>query len=105
MLEGVSPPLQLTHLSCQATAKAFAATRKNSSLKRVVSPLLIGTTSLVFDRMFSLGMRGNGVESQPLGARVAAVAASTGPRRHFLYCTLKNEIVTRPAKKSREIQT
>ncbi len=60
----------------------------------------------VFDRMFSLGMRGNGVESQPLGARVAAVAgASSGPRRHFLYCTLKNETATRPAKKSRDFQT
>ncbi|KAJ7733751.1 hypothetical protein DFH07DRAFT_845315 [Mycena maculata] len=27
MLEGVSPPLSLTHLSCQTTAKAFVATR------------------------------------------------------------------------------
>lgn len=27
MLEGVSPPLALTHLSCQTTAKAFVATR------------------------------------------------------------------------------
>lgn len=27
-LEGVSPPLSLTHLSCQTTAKAFTATRK-----------------------------------------------------------------------------
>ena len=26
-LEGVSPPLSLTHLSCQTTAKAFVATR------------------------------------------------------------------------------
>jgi hypothetical protein len=26
-LEGVSPPLSLTHLSCQTTAKAFTATR------------------------------------------------------------------------------
>lgn len=26
-LEGVAPPLSLTHLSCQITAKAFAATR------------------------------------------------------------------------------
>ena len=25
-LEGVSPPLSLTHLSCQTTAKAFVAT-------------------------------------------------------------------------------
>lgn len=30
MLEGVSPPLQLTHLNCQATAKAFAAARECS---------------------------------------------------------------------------
>jgi hypothetical protein len=27
-LEGVSPPLSLTHLSCQTTAKAFVATRE-----------------------------------------------------------------------------
>jgi hypothetical protein len=27
-LEGVSPPLSLTHLACQTTAKAFTATRK-----------------------------------------------------------------------------
>jgi len=82
MLEGVSPPLQLTHLTCQNTAKAFVAT--------------------LFDRMFSLGMRGNGADTQPLGARVAAVAsAQNGPRRHFIYCTLKNESPTRP-KKSRE---
>ncbi|KAI0786707.1 hypothetical protein C8Q75DRAFT_720477 [Abortiporus biennis] len=88
MLEGVSPPLQLTHLSCQNTAKAFAAT--------------------LFDRMFSLGMRGNGAESQPLGGTVrsaaaAAVAASSsaiGPRRHFLYCTLKNEIAGNRGKKT-----
>ncbi|TCD61701.1 hypothetical protein EIP91_008030 [Steccherinum ochraceum] len=74
MLEGVSPPLQLTHLNCQATAKAFAAA--------------------LFDRMFSLGMRGNGPDAQPLGtSRVAATAAAatTGPRRHFIYCTLKAE--------------
>jgi len=71
-LEGVSPPLSLTHLACQTTAKAFTAT--------------------LFDRMFSLGVRGSGTETAPLGARVAAVAESmVGPRRHFLYCTLKPE--------------
>ncbi|KAI0769740.1 hypothetical protein BD413DRAFT_556540 [Trametes elegans] len=71
--EGVSPPLSLTHLSCQTTAKAFVAT--------------------LFDRMFSLGVRGSGTDTAPLGARVAAVAgtATSGPRRHFLYCTLHNE--------------
>ncbi|KAI0355589.1 hypothetical protein OH77DRAFT_1424532 [Trametes cingulata] len=82
-LEGVSPPLSLTHLSCQTTAKAFVAT--------------------LFDRMFSLGVRGSGTDTAPLGARVAAVAgtATSGPRRHFLYCTLHNEPATRP-KRSRE---
>ena len=70
---------------------------------RPMSTPLADRSSLVFDRMFSLGMRGNGPESQPLGARVAAVAgASSGPRRHFLYCALKNEPVTRAAKKSRD---
>ncbi|KAI0663622.1 hypothetical protein C8Q70DRAFT_951455 [Cubamyces menziesii] len=82
-LEGVSPPLSLTHLSCQTTAKAFVAT--------------------LFDRMFSLGVRGSGTDTAPLGARVAAVAgtATSGPRRHFLYCSLHNEPAARP-KRSRE---
>ncbi|KAJ7647408.1 hypothetical protein FB45DRAFT_198634 [Roridomyces roridus] len=73
MLEGVSPPLSLTHLSCQTTAKAFVAT--------------------LFDRMFSLGVRGSGTDAAPLNARSAAAVAgaATGPRRHFLYCSLKPE--------------
>ncbi|KAF9263439.1 hypothetical protein L218DRAFT_973213 [Marasmius fiardii PR-910] len=92
MLEGVSPPLSLTQLSCQTTAKAFIATRNNS-------------TKLVFDRMFSLGVRGSGTgDAAPIGSRVAAAVAgsSTGPRRHFLYCTLKPEPAPRP-RKSREL--
>ncbi|KAF9452344.1 hypothetical protein P691DRAFT_829342 [Macrolepiota fuliginosa MF-IS2] len=67
-LEGVSPPLSLTQTTCQASAKAFTAT--------------------LFDRMFSLGVR---VENVPINGRVTAAAvagAATGPRRHFLYCTL-----------------
>ncbi|ESK88457.1 hypothetical protein Moror_14693 [Moniliophthora roreri MCA 2997] len=85
MLEGVSPPLSLTHLSCQTTAKAFIAT--------------------LFDRMFSLGVRGSGTgDAAPIGSRVAAAVAgsSTGPRRHFLYCTLKPEPAPRP-RRSREL--
>jgi len=81
--EGVSPPLALTHLSCQMTAKAFVAT--------------------LFDRMFSLGVRGSGTDTAPLGARVAAVAgvaSATLPRRHFLYCSLKPENPA-PSRKSR----
>ncbi|KAF8264599.1 hypothetical protein EI94DRAFT_1738102 [Lactarius quietus] len=73
-LEGVSPPLALSHLVCQTTAKAFVAT--------------------LFDRMFSLGVRGSGTDTAPLGARVAAVAgmaSATLPRRHFLYCSLRPE--------------
>ncbi|KAH9993226.1 hypothetical protein BJV77DRAFT_1060258 [Russula vinacea] len=71
---GVSPPLALSHLTCQTTAKAFIAT--------------------LFDRMFSLGVRGSGTDTAPLGARVAAVAgmaSATLPRRHFLYCSLRPE--------------
>ncbi|KAI0705058.1 hypothetical protein C8T65DRAFT_239985 [Cerioporus squamosus] len=84
-LEGVSPPLSLTHLSCQTTAKAFIAS--------------------LFDRMFSLGVRGSGTDTAPLGARVPAVAgsATSGPRRHFLYCSLHPESTTR-SKRSREQQ-
>ncbi|KAF7321279.1 hypothetical protein MKEN_00647800 [Mycena kentingensis (nom. inval.)] len=81
-LEGISPPLSLTHLSCQTTAKAFVAT--------------------LFDRMFSLGVRGSGTEAAPLNARGAAAMAAAGPRRHFLYCSLKPE--TQPqTKRSREL--
>ncbi|KAK0461356.1 uncharacterized protein EV420DRAFT_1266925 [Desarmillaria tabescens] len=80
-LEGVSPPLSLTHLACQTTAKAFIST--------------------LFDRMFSLGVRGS--DSVPLGTRVAVAAAvAAGPRRHFLYCTLKPETLPR-TRKSREL--
>ena len=47
---------------------------------------------LVFDRMFSLGVRGSGsgADPAPLAARVPGVQGpGAGPRRHFLYCTLK----------------
>ncbi|KAH7888928.1 hypothetical protein F5I97DRAFT_1925476 [Phlebopus sp. FC_14] len=82
-LEGVSPPLSLTHLVCQTTAKAFTAT--------------------LFDRMFSLGIRSD-VAAVPLGARVAAVAAAaSGPRRHFLYCTLKPDKTAPRTRRSREL--
>ncbi|KAI0744173.1 hypothetical protein C8Q80DRAFT_1185413 [Daedaleopsis nitida] len=82
-LEGVSPPLSLTHLSCQTTAKAFIAT--------------------LFDRMFSLGVRGSGTDTAPLGTRVPAVAGSAtiGPRRHFLYCSLHESSAR--SKRSREM--
>ncbi|KIJ39482.1 hypothetical protein M422DRAFT_32725 [Sphaerobolus stellatus SS14] len=81
-LEGISPPLQLTHLACQNSAKSFTAT--------------------LFDRMFSLGVRGSGTDTQPpLGVRVAG--AATGPRRHFLFCSLKPEQpITRP-RRSRDL--
>ncbi|KAJ7072416.1 hypothetical protein C8F01DRAFT_245469 [Mycena amicta] len=82
-LEGISPPLSLTHLNCQTTAKAFVAT--------------------LFDRMFSLGVRGSGTDAAPLNARGAAVAAA-GPRRHFLYCSLKPEVHPQ-TKRSREKMT
>ncbi|KAI0085061.1 hypothetical protein BDY19DRAFT_967807 [Irpex rosettiformis] len=86
-LEAVTPPLSLTHLSCQTHAKAFTAT--------------------LFDRMFSLGLRGSGADAQPgpLSSRVATVAGASalqGPRRHFLYCSLKNEAQAKP-KRSREL--
>lgn len=38
-LEGVTPPLSLTHLSCQITAKAFVATRTCASLSAPCSTL------------------------------------------------------------------
>ena len=59
-----------------------------------VTFLCLITTTTVFDRMFSLGVRGSGTDTAPLGARVAAVAgiaSATLPRRHFLYCSLRPE--------------
>ena len=61
---------------------------RSFSLKRVFAH------PTVFDRMFSLGVRGSGTDTAPLGARVAAVAgmaSATLPRRHFLYCSLRPE--------------
>lgn len=37
------------------------------------------------------------------GGRVAAVAATASPRRHFLYCTLKPEKTVPRARRSREL--
>lgn len=57
--------------------------------------------AVVFDRMFSLGVRGSGSDASPLNARVvggaagvtvAAAPGGTGLRRHFLYCSLKPEV-------------
>jgi hypothetical protein len=99
-LEGVSPPLALSHLTCQTTAKPFIATRASScpppphSPFRFVGFKIFFGLIIVFDRMFSLGVRGSGTDTAPLGARVAAVAgmaSATLPRRHFLYCSLRPE--------------
>ncbi|KAF5370660.1 hypothetical protein D9758_001838 [Tetrapyrgos nigripes] len=101
MLEGVSPPLSLTHLSCQTTAKAFIATCNKPSSQCSAAAYQVFT---VFDRMFSLGVRGSGTDTA-LGTRVAAAAVAggaSGPRRHFLFCTLKPESAPR-ARKSREL--
>jgi len=46
--------------------------------------------------MFSLGVRGSGVDAPPLTARVAGAVATPGLKRHFLYCSLKPE--TGPSK-------
>lgn len=102
MLEGVSPPLSLTQLSCQTTAKAFIVTRTYSAMQYNFTLILSSFTMTVFDRMFSLGVRGSGTDTAPLGVRVTAVAgAAAGPRRHFLYCSLKPEAPRN--KRSREL--
>ena len=56
----------------------------------------------MFDRMFSLGIRSDAAVA-PLGARVAAVAAASGPRRHFLYCMLKPDKTAPRTRRSREL--
>jgi hypothetical protein len=58
-------------------------------------------STLVFDRMFSLGVRGSGVDAPPITARVVGGAGTPGLKRHFLYCSLKPETVaTKSAGKS-----
>ena len=103
MLEGVSPPLSLTHTACQASAKAFISTRMFSHILWQTSNNAL-TLSVVFDRMFSLGIRGGAVDTTPVGGRVAvatAAGAVNGPRRHFLYCSLKPDASSK-SRKSRE---
>ena len=102
-LEGVTPPLSLTHLSCQITAKAFAATRMGLSLPLSPASHLRSVSLTVFDRMFSLGLRGSGLNTTPLGAQ-SGTTAQIGPRRHFLYCALKPEAFPH-TKRPREIST
>jgi hypothetical protein len=103
MLEGVSPPLSLTHTACQASAKAFISTRMfHHILWHDVE--YCSYNSVVFDRMFSLGIRGGAVDTTPVGGRVAvatAAGAVSGPRRHFLYCSLKPD-ASSTSRKSRE---
>ncbi|KZO95562.1 hypothetical protein CALVIDRAFT_482720 [Calocera viscosa TUFC12733] len=73
----LSPPLTLTHLSCQTCAKTYIST--------------------LFDRMFSLGVRGSGTDTTPLGGRVSVASGIAGPRRHFLYCTLRGDKEWKPS--------
>lgn len=92
-LEGISPPLSLTHLSCQATAKAFVST---CAPRLSAGNHEFANDELVFDRMFSLGIRGSGTDTVPLaGLASRSVATTAGPRRHFLYCTLKGDNIRR----------
>lgn len=99
MLEGVSPPLALTHTACQASAKAFIATCKRYLFDALV--WLINRACTVFDRMFSLGVRGSGADAVPVPLAAVAAAAVNGPRRHFLFCTLKQD-TNHKTKKSRD---
>ena len=91
-LEGVTPPLALAHLSCQSTAKTFTATRKLA----IIVTLFIGVCLAehifaVFDRMFSLGLPGSGTGgANPTSMNPRVAGAAPGPRRHFLYCSLKS---------------
>jgi hypothetical protein len=47
MLEGVSPPLSLTHTACQASAKAFISTR-------MFSHILCQTSSIALTLQYSV---------------------------------------------------
>ncbi|CAE7150746.1 unnamed protein product [Rhizoctonia solani] len=99
-LEGVSPPLSLTHLACQTTAKAWVATRK-PTLPRTYKSAHPFT---VFDRMFSIGLRGSN-ENPAMGATrvTTTTTTSNGPRRHFLFCTLRPEKEKKGRSMSRDI--
>lgn len=85
-LEGVSPPLALQHHSCQLTAKAWVST---CTFPSFIASFLVSHSRItisqrpVFDRMFSLGLSR---ENPPVDPRVPN---ANGPRRHFLYCSLK----------------
>ncbi|KAG8743253.1 hypothetical protein FRC10_012297 [Ceratobasidium sp. 414] len=103
-LEGVSPPLMLTHLACQTSAKAWVATCEST----YTSASFSGSKPRfqVFDRMFSLGLRvfvhlRGSTENTTLGGRVAT--GQTGPRRHFLFCTLHPEKEKKGRTMSRDI--
>ncbi|KAF8322296.1 hypothetical protein DL93DRAFT_2205895 [Clavulina sp. PMI_390] len=79
-LEGGSPPFTLTHHACQQAAKVWVAS--------------------LFDRMFSLGIRGS-PDNVPTDPRVPN--AGQGPRRHFLYCQLHEMKTPTSVRKSRVI--
>lgn len=52
--------------------------------------------------MFSLGVRGSGTDTAPLGGR--AGATGPGPRRHFLYCSLNDsKDAIKPRPKARDV--
>ena len=103
-LDGIPVPPHARR--CQPTSSALAPHVPNDSQGlhsyTCVVPALTDSSfffniiifAIVFDRMFSLGVRGSGTDTAPLGARVAAVAgmaSATLPRRHFLYCSLRPE--------------
>ncbi|KAJ1304401.1 hypothetical protein OPQ81_005550 [Rhizoctonia solani] len=55
----------------------------------------------LFDRMFSLGLRGSNENPTLGGTRVTTT--SNGPRRHFLFCTLRPEKEKKGRSMSRDI--
>jgi hypothetical protein len=104
MLEGVSPPLALTQTACQATAKAFIVTRDD--LLQATIYCCLPSPPTVFDRMFSLGVRGVGMEGGTVSSRSIATpvpGSANGPRRHFLYCVLKSEVQLHRPRRSGDV--
>jgi hypothetical protein len=62
------------------------------------------TRFTVFDRMFSLGVRSIGTDTGSLGSRgIVTPGSGSGPRRHFLYCTLKSEALMHRPRRSRDV--
>lgn len=83
-LEGVSPPLSLTHLSCQTTAKSFTATR--GSISGYL--LEVATESPTFQCSIGCSVWAYGVVA-PIRPRWALASLAPYLDRDDIFCTVR----------------